>query len=191
MKQFFKVGMRTFKTAFCVLICLVIYKIFNLISLSIPDKQLLDVLNSAVLKGSPSFACIAAVICMQDDIEYTKKVAISRIIGAVVGGFTAIIFSDIDKLILSGKLNIVFAIIGVILIICFCNYIDNPISVSISVITFLIIFIGTDVSNPTNFAINRIVGTLIGTASSYFVNKIVCPPPSTDENDENNNTKRS
>ncbi|MBQ6624967.1 MAG: FUSC family protein [Clostridia bacterium] len=177
LKKFFKIGMRTTKTTLCVFVCLVVYEIFSYISKQVlPQGFVYDILRFAVFDGSPSFACIAAVICMQDNIEGTKKVAVSRIIGSLVGGGFAMLFTFLNNLIFSGRLYIAFALIGVILIICICNYLENPISVSISVITFLIIFIGTDVIHPYYFSINRIIGTLIGALSSFLINKYIYPP---------------
>lgn len=176
MKKFFGIGMRTFKTALCVCVCLLIYELLSLLGNMFEGGSVYSFFKTAVLDGSPSFACIAAVICMQDNIERSKKIALSRVIGSVVGGAAAVVFLSVSEKIMSGKLYIVFAAVGVILIIIVCNYLKNPISVSISVITFLIVFVGTDVGAPVYFALNRVVGTLIGAFTALFINRFISPP---------------
>lgn len=168
--------MRTVKTALCVFVCLAAYEIFSFLSGFLPEGTFSQSFKQSILEGSPSFACIAAVICMQDNIEDTKKIAVSRIIGSLVGGGSALAFTYLNKIILSGRLYIVFSVIGVVLIICVCNFLGNPVSVSISVITFLIIFVGTDVGSPIFFTINRITGTLLGAFAAFVVNKYISPP---------------
>lgn len=168
--------MRTVKTALCVFICLIAYEVFSFLSTLLPEGNFSQFFKQSILEGSPSFACIAAVICMQDNVEDTKKIAVSRIIGSLVGGSFALAFTYLNKIVLSGKLYIAFSVLGVILIICLCNFLENPVSVSISVITFLIIFIGTDVGRPFLFAVNRVSGTLLGAFASFVVNKYISPP---------------
>lgn len=168
--------MRTLKTALCVLICLCVYEAFSFVGSLFTGGSFFSFFKAAVFDGSPSFACIAAVICMQDTVERTKKIAISRIIGSVVGGGFALTFIYFNANVMSGKLYILFSVIGVIAIICVCNFLNNPISVSISVITFLIIFVGTDVGAPIYFAVNRVVGTLIGSMTALIINRFIAEP---------------
>lgn len=177
MKKFFHIGMRTTKTALCVFICLMMYSLFSFIDKNrLPDSRFFDMLHYAVFNGSPSFACIAAVISMQDSVKDTVVVGISRIIGSVVGGSFAIAFVYLNSITLSGNLFILYAVIGVIAIICLCNFFNQPVAVSISVITFLIIFIGYDTAHPYYFAFNRVTGTLIGAGTAFLVNRYISPP---------------
>lgn len=176
LKHYFSIGMRTLKTALCVLVCLLIYEFFSFVSTLFEGGSVYEFINIAILNGSPSFACIAAVICMQDTVERSKQIALSRVIGSIVGGGFAVVFLRLNSLVLAGKLYIVLSVIGVIAIICICNLLKNPISVSISVITFLIIFVGTDVIAPIYFAFNRVVGTLIGSTTALVINKYISEP---------------
>lgn len=175
MKKIFNIGMRTFKTALCVLTCLTVYEILSFVGSLFEGGAIYGFLKASVLDGSPSFACIAAVICMQDNMARSKKVAVSRIIGSVVGGGFAVLFLSIEQKLQLGRFYVLFAALGVILIIQICNYFNNPVSVSISVITFLIVFVGTDMSDPIYFSFNRVIGTLIGASSSLFINRFICP----------------
>lgn len=176
MKKYFGIGMRTVKTALCVLICLLIYELFSFVGSLFEGGYIYNFLRVSILEGSPSFACIASVICLQDNMKRSKKIALSRIIGSVLGGAFACVFIIINNKLLSGKLYILFAVVGTVAIICVCNYLRNPVSVSISVITFLIIFVGTDFAAPFYFAVNRVVGTLIGAATALIVNKTISEP---------------
>lgn len=169
--------MRTAKTALCVLICLLIYEFFSLIDLSgFSDSRFLNMIRQCVLEGAPSFACIAAVISLQDTVEETVQMGFSRIIGSVVGGAFAMGFAELDKIYKAGNLYIIYAVLGVVIIICLCNFFNKPDAVSISVITFLIIFTGIDSQRSYYFAFNRITGTLIGVVVAFFVNRYVKPP---------------
>lgn len=176
MKKFFSVGMRTAKTALCVLICLLIYEVFSAVDISsLEQSRFITVLRSSLLEGSPSFACIAAVISLQDSMEETASMGISRIIGSLVGGAFAMAFAFLNSF-TKGKTYILFAVAGVIIITCLCNYFKKSRAVSISVITFLIIFTGIDMSKPYIFAVNRITGTVIGVSTAFLVNRYISPP---------------
>ena len=176
LKKYFNIGMRTLKTALCVMVCLSIYELLSFVSTLFEGGSVYKFINIAILNGSPSFACIAAVICMQDTVERSKQIALSRVIGSIVGGSFALVFLRLNFLILHGRIYILLSVIGVIAIICICNFLKNPISVSISVITFLIIFVGTDVVTPIYFAFNRVVGTLVGAMTALVINKYISQP---------------
>lgn len=67
-----KIGMRMIKTAIAVAICLLIY--------ILRGKQ-----------GAPVFSTIAAVICMQPQVENSVTVAINRIIGTLIGAVVGLL----------------------------------------------------------------------------------------------------
>lgn len=182
MKKFLDIGMRTIKTVICVFACLILYEFISKINISnLPDNGFFNMIRYGLIKSSPSFACIAAVISLQDSMESTVEFGVSRIIGSLLGGGFATAFFYLNKLVLDGKAYILFAIIGTLIIICICNYKNQPVAVSISVITFLIVFIGTDSEHPFFFAVNRVTGTLIGVATAYLVNKYINPPRNKDK----------
>jgi len=73
-----KIGMRMIKSAFAVLICFLIHTIRG-------------------AKGDPFYSVIAAILCMQPQVENSRKVAWNRIIGTLVGAFVGTIVLAIEQ----------------------------------------------------------------------------------------------
>ena len=67
-----RVGMRMIKTALAVAICFVIYFLRG-------------------EEGVPIFSTIAAIICMQSQVENSRQAAFNRIVGTFAGAIFAII----------------------------------------------------------------------------------------------------
>ena len=167
----FPVGMRTIKTALCVLICLLIYKLFYYLDLRFAHNAVVSFMHDYLFGTSPSFACIAAVICMQDTVENSVKFGISRIIGSVLGGVASVILSLINS-----RGDIFFCVFGVVFLIWLCNALKKKEASSISVITFLLIIIGIDFARPLVAASNRTIGTAIGAAIAITINRTIKKP---------------
>lgn len=168
--------MRTIKTALCVLICLLIYKLFYYLNEFHSDSAVMRFIHTYLFGTSPSFACIASVICMQDTMENSVKFGISRILGSVFGGVAAVLLSLLNAAVFSSRGDIFVCVSGVVLLIWLCNKIGRKEASSISVITFLIIIIGIDFARPLVAAINRTVGTFIGAGLAIAVNRSIKKP---------------
>ncbi len=168
--------MRTIKTALCVLICLLIYKLFYYLNEFYGDNPVMNFIHHYLFGTSPSFACISSVICMQDTMENSVKFGISRILGSVSGGITAVLLSLLNAAVFASRGDIFVCVSGVILLIWFCNKIGKKEASSISVITFLIIIIGIDFTRPLVAAINRTVGTFIGAGLAIVINRSIRKP---------------
>lgn len=168
--------MRTTKTAICVLICLLIYKLFYYLNMSFSSNQAVGFIHDYLFGTSPSFACIAAVICMQDTIENSVKFGISRILGSVFGGIASVLLSLLNAQIFASRGDIFVCVFGVVLLIWLCNAIGKKEASSISVITFLIIIIGIDFARPLVAAVNRTFGTAIGAAIAIIINRTIKKP---------------
>ncbi len=179
MKKYkFRIGMRTVKTALSVFICLLIYHILSVIQNSITTSGDVGIfLKKIFLGGSPTFACIATVICLQSTIGKSVEFAVSRIIGSVFGGLFGIAVNEINVRFFNSRADIFIAVLGVVGLISFCSLINHKEASSITVITFLIIVVGFDYSEPYVIAFNRIVGTIIGVIVSLSVNKLIKSPP--------------
>ena len=67
----FHIGLRTFKTAVSVFICVVLFRILH--------------------RGSPMLAALSAIFSLRIDHQQTFKFALSRCIGNTTGGVVAII----------------------------------------------------------------------------------------------------
>lgn len=168
--------MRTAKTALCVLICLLLYKLFYYLNESFGEYAAVAFVHDYLFGTSPSFACIASVICMQDTIENSVKFGISRIIGSVFGGLASVVLSLINAGLFASRGDIFVCVFGVVFLIWLCNVIGKKEASSISVITFLIIIIGIDFARPLVAAVNRTVGTLIGAATAIVINRSIKKP---------------
>ncbi len=168
--------MRTLKTALCVLICLLIYKVFYHLDLKFEDNAFVSFVHDNLFGTSASFACITAVICMQDTIENSVRFGVSRILGSVFGGIASIVLSLINARFFSSRADIFVCVFGVIFLIWFCNKIGHKEACSITVITFLIIIIGIDFARPLIAAINRTVGSALGAAIAILINRTIRKP---------------
>ncbi|MDT2191533.1 FUSC family protein [Paenibacillus larvae] len=67
-----RIGMRNVKTAIAVLLCILILRLFQI--------------------ESPFYACIAAVITMQNTVEDSYETGINRIIGTLIGAAIGLVF---------------------------------------------------------------------------------------------------
>ena len=168
--------MRTAKTALSVLICLLIYKLFYYLDMSFDGNRIISFFHNYFFGTSPSFACIAAVICLQDTVEGSVQFGISRVIGSVLGGIASVVLSLINATIFNSRAVIFVCVFGVVFLIWLCNAISRKEASSISVITFLIIIIGIDFARPLVAAINRTFGTFIGALIAIIINKSIRAP---------------
>lgn len=168
--------MRTVKTALSVLICLLIYKLFYHLDMRFEENRIISFIHDYLFGTSPSFACIASVICLQDTIKNSVKFGISRILGSVLGGIAAVVLSLINAHLLASRGDVFVCVFGVVLLIWLCNVIHHKEASSITVITFLIIIIGIDFARPLVAAVNRTFGTAIGAAISIIINKTIKAP---------------
>lgn len=156
MRRMPKIGMRIIKSSIAVGICF-----------------LISLFRS---EGIVFYSCIAAVLCIQQDVTNSKRVALNRVKGTLLGGFCGMVVLLIEKscfpadALLLRYLMISFMIIPII----YMTVLLNMTSASyISCVVFMSVSVshGMDV-NPSLFAINRIVDTLIGIFVALAVNTI-------------------
>lgn len=172
------VGMRNVKTALAVFVSMLVFALMKLALGLLPESggAVLGILRFVLNRGDPVFACVAAVIVMQSTVEGSVKLGTSRIWGTATGGAFGIGFLWLDNHILDRRLNMLLVVVGVIVLIAFCNYFNRRLSVSIATITFLIIMINVDHPSPYIYAFNRIFDTAIGVVISIAVNYLVKNP---------------
>nr|MCR4926250.1 FUSC family protein [Clostridiales bacterium] len=173
------IGMRNIKTAFAVLLCMLIFSFLQILSSALPESQIkiVSFIKFLLDRGNPIFACVACVVVMQNSIKNSKLFAISRIFGTAIGTLNGLIFSIVTQKITLGYLNYFIIFIGIIIIIKICNSIKHPDASSISIITFLVIMISLDYGSPVLYAINRFIDTVIGITISLAVNRNINAPP--------------
>ncbi len=158
MKDFFKfpkVGARIQKTALSVFICMII---------------------SHVLGGdSPFYACIAAVICLQNSHENTVKMGINRMIGTMIGGIAGVLSTFLFIKFNNYYLDAIIVSLLCIVVIYVCTLLKKPGSVTIACIVLLANTVLIKGEPSYIYTINRILETFLGIIVATLVNRFVLP----------------
>ncbi len=147
-------GMRVFKTALAVFICL-----------------LIEFYRGGAL---PHHTCIATIVCMQPTLKSTFKAATDRTIGTVIAGTYAFLMASLLLRVFEIKTHTIafYLLTGLLVfpLMAIMIYIKKPASLSIGSIVFLVIMLTTSDANPLNYALERVFATLLGIAVAVFVN---------------------
>ncbi len=155
-----KIGMRMIKSSVAVFICFLIHMLRG-------------------GEGDPFYSVIATILCMQPQVENSRKVAFNRIFGTLIGAMVGIFVLLIQQNVIPANWILVkyilvsFAIIPTIYITLLfkkptASYISCVVLMSLTIIH------GTD-SSPFGFAYNRVVETIIGILVSLAVNVAQLP----------------
>lgn len=152
-----KVGMRMVKSALAVFLCFVVHLFRH-------------------NEGIVFYSCIAAVLCVQQDVQNTKKVAFNRIVGTFIGGVMGMFVLQMEQsisLLRYELLQYILISLMIIVIIYITLLLHKPTASYISCVVFMSVCVShaRDVS-PYYFAINRMVDTLIGILMAYIVNGV-------------------
>ncbi len=147
-------GMRVIKTCLAITICLII-EYFRGTSM-------------------PYHSSIAAIVCMQPTLKSTFKTAVDRTIGTLIAGVYGFLFITFftQQLYLEFNSLSYFALIGVMTLplMMLMIAIKKQGGLAITVVVFLIVVINAGATNPLNYTIERVVGTLIGIGIALFIN---------------------
>lgn len=147
-------GMRVFKTALAVLICLII-----------------EFYRGGAL---PHHTCIATIVCMQPNLKSTFKAASERTIGTVIAGTYAFLMASLLLRVFDIKTHTIsfYLLTGLLVfpLMALMIYIKKPASLAIGSIVFLVIMLTTSDANPLRYALERVFATLLGIAVAVFVN---------------------
>lgn len=143
-------GMRTLKTALAVFICIGIWRIWN--------------------DAMPFFACIAAVITMQNSIESSVMIGLDRFIGTLVGAFIG------GLLIWTLPINLFTLSLGIVIVIHLTTVIKKGGSAAIASIVFLAITINVGDKSINNYILLRVIETTLGIGVAVLINTIIKPP---------------
>lgn len=163
-----KVGLRTIKSALSVFLFL------------------------ALLPNEPFFACLTAIICLQDTVSSSIKMGINRALGTIMGatiglGFMLIcrfIAFNISSGFISKFLIYLSIAIGIIVVITSCNLVKKPGAVNVACIAFLGVTTIHAFASPLLYAVNRTFETLCGVVIAILVNKYITPPKEKHEKHE-------
>lgn len=151
------IGMRTLKTALAASLCMLIYQVLF--------KNLQNL--------GPFYAAIAAVISMQPTTNRTKKIAINRIIGTIIGGMYSTFLFSIYLLLNIATINFLFIFVGTLLIIITCNKLGFSSGISTGCIVLIGAFTLDYPSSPFFHAFFRTIDTTIGVIIAYYVNYLL------------------
>lgn len=150
-----KIGARNLKTALAVFLCIVIFRIFG-------DE-------------SPFFACIAAVICMQDSYENSIVAGKNRMIGTCVGGAAGVLETFILLQYNSPWFSAVTVSLLCIIVIYVCNLLKKSGAINIAcIVLFANTVVTRDITSYT-YTITRITETLIGIIIAILINRYILP----------------
>lgn len=150
------IGARNIKTALAAFICIIIFNIFS--------------------KDSAFFACVAAMMCMQDTVENSFKMGKNRMLGTLIGGFVGLLITFLSSKL--GNSSTVYAILtalGTILAIYLCVLSKAKGAVNSACIVLFAITTNLKGVGSYSYAINRTIDTFIGVAIGIVVNRYVLP----------------
>ena len=155
-----KIGKRMIKSSIAVFLCFVVY-LFR--------QQ----------EGIVFYSCIAAVLCIQQDITNTKRVGANRVVGTFIGGLVGMLVLAFEKAWIPQDyviLEYMLTSFMIIPIIYITVLLKKTSASYISCVVFMSVTVshGGDV-NPYLFAMNRVIDTLIGIVIAYGVNSFHLP----------------
>lgn len=129
-------------------------------------------------EGIVFYSCIAAVLCIQQDVTNSKKVGFTRIKGTLLGGLVGMLMLYIERSLSMDSLFIRYLMISIMITpIIYLSVLFKMTSASyISCVVFMSIVIShaADV-NPFLFATNRMFDTLIGIFVALIINMAHLP----------------
>lgn len=140
-------GLRNIKTAISVFICLLL------------------------IKKTPIYAVVAAIICMQSTVENSVKIGKTRLIGTFVGGVLGIALLTLTRTYNLNNYVPLITACGVCIAIYISNIINIPAASAITSIVVVSIILAPSSTNPVSYAITRTIETAIGIIVAILVNK--------------------
>ena len=145
-----KIGARTFKTAFAILVALVIAPTVG-------------------LEGSADMATTAVIFSMMPSVQETFKKTYNRIIANIIGGVIAfLVFTFL------GDSNVMIALASTLLIALLHQIkLDDAIGLATLTVINVMLDPGPDIFHT---AFIRVSATLLGVIIAFFVNTFVFPP---------------
>ena len=144
------IGMRIIKTAISVHICLI---------------------TMYLLKGELSFyACMGAIISMQDTLENSKKHGFNRIIATFIGGAMSVPAIFLTRNVSSPYLFQICVTVAVIATLYISNKFNKKESAAVACFVLLSVIILNKGSAPYAFAFRRFAETAYGVIVSIIIN---------------------
>lgn len=147
-----KIGMRNIKTSLSVFLCLLFFELIN--------------------RDNSIFACIAAVICLQNTVLDSMEKGVARILGTIIGGVVGALVIFIVNTYFGDKILIFIIPLGIMLLIQICVSLNLKQSVVICCVVYLSIMITKNHQGGyVLYTINRVIDTSIGIIFALLVNR--------------------
>ncbi|MCY9511529.1 aromatic acid exporter family protein [Paenibacillus larvae] len=159
-----RIGMRNVKTAIAVLLCILILRLFQI--------------------ESPFYACIAAVITMQNTVEDSYETGINRIIGTLIGAAMGLVFCYLNPQ------DSLLIFVGMMIVVYATNLLEKKGCTSIALIVFLAIMLNITDASPIYYSIMRVIETTLGIIISVLVNTFMFNPQRRNEAKKPGNWQR-
>ncbi len=164
MTQLPRVGMRMIKTSLAVAICFVIYFLRG-------------------EEGVPVFSTIAAIICMQSQVENSRQAAFNRVVGTLVGAVFAVCIVHLVREIpyyyrFFRYMVISFTIIPVMYMTVLLRRTG---ATALAGIVLLSICLSDSGQPPMVYAVSRSIETIVGILVSLAVNSVHLPRKKMDD----------
>ena len=149
-----KIGMRNIKTTLSVFLCLLLFETIN--------------------RENSIFACIAAIICMQNTIVDSMEKGIARVVGTIIGGIVGAFVLFIVNSFFNDNILIFIIPLGVMLMIQICVVMNVKQAVVICCVVYLSVMMTKNHDNGyLLYTINRVLDTSIDILIALLVNKYV------------------
>ena len=157
------IGQRIIKTGAAVTICLFLY-----------------MLRGYRGESMPSEAAITAIICMQPFLHDTRKNALTRLAGTVIGAFWGFLFLLLMLLVpaLGKNPYVLYPLMGLGTAVSLYNavLVREQDAAGLAAIVFVCVVIAfPDITNPMDQAFHRILDVLAGTVTAMAVNAVRLP----------------
>lgn len=154
-----RIGMRNFKTAISVFICILVLEYTGI--------------------AKPFFACITAILVMQTDMHTSFEAGVYRLIGTVfgsiIGSLSAIVFYRFLPMDILLVRSLVIPL-GIMLIIYILSSLKLQDATLMSCVVFLAIMITMDSEALLlSYALERIISTVFGAVVALSVNRFIYP----------------
>lgn len=149
-----KIGQRNIKTALSVFICIMLFELIG--------KEV-----------SPTYACISAIMSVQDTVENSLEKGTHRVIGTFVGSILGIAFLFLGNYFQLGiLLKPLLISLMIVLIIFFYNTFEKQESIAICSMVFIVIALNYDSNTDAYvYAIQRTFDTLVGVLVALLINR--------------------
>ncbi len=157
MSKNLRLGMRTTKTAIAIFICLLLGLILNY--------------------KWPAYACIAAIVSMQDTPMKSLEIGKARLVGTGIGGALGIIFLWVNMFFPNDIIRIILSTLAVVAGVVICDFISQRDACAICAVVVLIILLThgslENGSEAYIYSITRIIETAVGVIISFLINRYI------------------